>query len=263
MTNILTMRTVGSICWILEALLVLWFLYEGRDRVTTRSLTLKGLSSTMPVVYAGFLIHMFGRISTGSTLFLFALLLNLLGDVITGYLAYIQGGSISSAFKSAGDAGGSFYVMILMGGSAFIASYFFEMIVFLRRIDEAGALQQYILLFLLLFLIPLIIAIITGVATSMRLPEISTQFFIIGVFYLIVTSALFASTVVFGAWFTPYDLRHAVFISLGGVTFLLSAILVGMRYLLPRQFDNRPIRYTSRSLHYLSYMILAGCAFLF
>ena len=260
----MSMRIAGTICWALEIIVVLAYLYVGREKVSKQSLILKEIASAGPILYASLLINMSGHLSRGAAMFVGALVLYWLGDFVTAYLPMVHGGTIKSFYgETYREKGTGLTIWLGTGCIAIIVSYFMQMVVFLNRLRDAGELTQYAIFFLIIFLVPLLLIAIGLPLTGFEIPEVTTRLFIIGIFYALLTSALFATTIVFSAWFMQFDRNHALFIAMGGVTFLLSALIMGLRYSDFKKYDTKELRIISRSLIYLSRMILAGCAFLF
>lgn len=260
---------VGSAFWAIELIALFWFLYECRDETTKKGYILKGAVSSNIVFYAAALIAMDSRIShtspsRGALLFLIGTLFMFLGDMGFATMQRKHGGSSKAFFsKIATEHVTIETVTVGVVGSLFIIAFFFQTVAFLSSIQ--GDIQRYAIPFLVLFLIPVICLMLeTTILLSLKkMPEVSTNLFIIGVFFTLLMSALFASASMYSFWLWSVHPTHAIFVFTGIAVLGLSLLVKALRYILPDKYDDRPLRLVSRFLNFTSRMMLAGCAFLF
>lgn len=259
----ISMRFAGTLCWVIASIFALGFQYEAQDKVTRRGVLLKCLTSFSIAAYAIVLIAMHGEYSQAARLFAEGLILAAVGDVIVGMLQASSDGTPHTLLEV---KEGKFNIKLLgleVAGVVFIVSYFFQMVAFLKALASQSNITQYIGPYILFFLLPPIFAIIGGTLSKFRIPETDTGVFIIGVFYILLTSALFSAASIFSFYLFQKDPAHASFIFLGAVLFFLSMLFVSLRYSHPERYDNKWMRLFSRVLTFLGRMTLAGCAFLF
>lgn len=257
----------GTACWVIELVFLFWFLYECRDETTTKGFILKGGVSLNIVLYGALLIGIHNyqegtRPSEASVLFMVGLLFTFLGDMGLATMQRGHGGSSKALFSElSSDQRNIQSLTIGVVGVLFIISFFFELVAFIKGIH--GNVNEYVVPFILMFLLPILFALIGGMLTKFRLPELSMNIFIIAVFFILLTSALFSAISVYAFWEYSSDPRHAAYIFVADALFALSVLMLCQRYSRPDLFDTRPMRAVSRMLNFLSRMMLAGCAFVF
>ncbi len=264
-----TMFLAGTGFWVIELIALFWFLYECRDDTTKKGYILKGAVSSNILFYGTTLVllyrHFTGEpVSRGAMLFLIGLFFAFLGDMGLATMQRTHGGSSKAIFlKISSEHVTAETLTAGVVGVLFIISFFFQTVAFLNGIH--GDIQRFGLPFLLFFLIPPVFALVAGslLAAQQKVPEVSTNIFIIAVFFILLTSALFASASIYSFWVWPDYPNHAIFVFMGVAVFGLSLFMLAMRYLWPNRFDTRAIRGASRLLNYIARMIIAGCAFLF
>ncbi len=261
------MSISGAVCWVIELIVLALFLYFGRDRTDLKSYILKGATSSMVIFYGMDLIliytlHEGHPISQASILFMAGLFFAFLGDMGLATMQLKHGGSSKKLFEMMSTE------QVTLGnltfgvvGVLFIISFFLELVAFVKGIH--GDTQEFAIPFLLMFLLPLLFTLVGALLTQFEMPELSTKMFIIAVFFLLLTSALFASVSVYSFWMYQQDPSHASFVLTAGILFALSVMMIAIRYSRPDKFETRPIRALSLFLNYISRMMLAGCAFLF
>lgn len=260
-----TMRFAGTIYWVVEMVLLLWYLYEARNTATRKGLVLKLLASFGIVGYACMLIVMSSQIhaqpiSRNSILFVLALLSTSLGDLVLGILPLkSEKRNVTGVYEQYAVSTGV-KVGAISAGVFFVGSFFFQMVVFIKGIS--GELSSQIVPFLMFFLLPPLFTFIGGLLSGFRVPDVSTEVFIIGVFYILLTSAVYAATSLYAFNFYAEDALHASFISIGGTLFFLSTLMLSLRYSRHERYDTPGMRTFARALNFLARMILAGCAFL-
>ena len=261
------MITVGTVCWVVELIAMFAFLYLCRDTTDLKGYVLKGAMSIMIVLYGTALIliyhfHEGHPVSEASALFMVGLFFSFLGDMGIATMQLRHGGSSKVLFGQLSAEKVTISSLTFgVVGVLFIISFFFELVAFVKGIH--GDIHNYITPFLLMFLLPLLFAFVGGLLAQFKIPEISTQIFIIALFYILPTRALFASMSIYAFWMYQYDPRHAGFVFTAGVLFMLSVLLLALRYSRPDKYETRPIRFLARLLNFISRMMMAGCAFLF
>lgn len=261
------MIAVGTACWVVELIMLFAFLYVCRDTTDMKGYILKGGASLMTIIYGMALILIYTlyeghAFSDASLLCLVGLFFAFLGDMGIATMQLRHGGSSKALFSQLSadkmSIGGLTFVVV---GILFICSFFFEMVGFIKGIH--GNVQGYITPFLLMFLLPILFTFVGGLLAQFKIPEISTNVFIIAVFYILLLSALFASISVYAFWMYGHDPRHATFVFTAGILLALSVLMIALRYSRPDKYETRGIRFLARLLNYLSRMMIAGCAFLF
>jgi hypothetical protein len=261
------MIMAGSACWVMELITLGAFLSVCRDTTNLKGYILKGAASLMVILYGMTLILLYTLyeghpFSEASILFMVGLFFAFLGDMGIATMQLRHGGSSKSLFEKLSaeqmTIGGLTFAVV---GVLFIISFFLEMVAFVKGIR--GDIETYVTPFLLMFLVPILLTFVGGLLSQFKIPEVSTKIFTIAVFYILLTSALFASISVYSFWMYQYDPRHAAFVFSAGILFVLSVLLIALRYSRPDKYETRPIRFLARLLNYISRMMLAGCAFLF
>lgn len=257
--NIMTIA--GAICWLFEILAVAGHVYIGRNETTRTSLILKVVSAAGYVGYAAVLISLYEKITPGAITFLIALILAFLGDTIFGLLPYLFGGSLRRFYGMTEERPGGFFLVAFLAFVSYIVSLFLEIIVFLGGMGSDA--RQYVIFFIILFLIPIGLIILIGIISRYKIPDVPTQVFIVALFYILLISALFSATTLYGIWFGKIDYMHGMFIQLGAFLFMLAGVLHILRYSATDTYDTPVMRGINRVIYFTSQMILAGCAFLF
>lgn len=256
----------GTFCWIVSGLLVIWYIYIAHDKMTPTGVILKGLMSLSVVGYGVVLAFMNGHISGPTWLYLIGMLFAVVGDVTIGAIQCTkEGGTVSelSAKVVSQEKLNHYQVVLGIGGILFIVAYFLQMAAFIKGLAKLTDPTNSVVAFLFMALLPLLFTVISGILAHFRIPEVSTSIFIIGVFYILLQSTLFASASVFSFALFSTDPNHAVFTMVGAVLFFLSMLFFLMRYANPEKYDTRVNREVGRLLTFLGRMILAGCAFMF
>lgn len=253
----------GTACWVFEGVALLWFLYECRDETTKKGYFLKGAVALNIIIYAVLLIIMNGDPFTRpQALFLVGLVFTFLGDMGLATMQLQHGGSSKAIFsRITADKVTIETLTAGVVGVLFIISFFFQLVAFLKGIH--GDVQEFLIPFLIFFLLPPSLALVGGLMSQTRFSVLSTNVFIIALFYVLLSSAFFASASIYSFWLYREDPNHAIFVFSGAVMFSLSVLMIALRYSKPDRFETRSIRAVSRTLNYLARMILAGCAFLF
>lgn len=256
----------GSLCWVITAVLGLLFLWKSWDGMTVAGVVFKGLTAFAIVCYAIVLIVLSGNRSEAATIFVVGLSLTSLGDVLMAVLQQRTGGKTQSLTEAVegidkGFTGATFGIGII--AILFIISYFLQMVAFIKGLSAKVVASDYIIPFLLFFFLPPIFTTVGGQLARFRVPEVSPNVFIIGVFYIILTSALFAASAVFSFAMFQEDPNHASYILVGAIFFFLSTLFVLLRYSNPERFESNSMKSFSRVVTYFGRMMLAGCAFLF
>lgn len=261
------MFTVGTVCWIMEIITLGAFLYVCRDTTDLKGYILKGAASTTILLYGLALILIHSReeghpVSEASVLFMTGLFFAFVGDMALATMQLRYDGSSKALFEKMSLDHVTIYNLTFgVVGVLFILSFFFELVAFVKGIH--GNVQEYAVPFLLLSLLPILFTVIGGMLAQFRIPEVSTKIFIIMLFYILLTSALFGAIAVYAFWMYSQDPQHATFVSIADTLFALSVLMIALRYSRPDRFETRSFRALSRILNYMSRMMLAGCAFLF
>lgn len=257
----------GLLFWAIEVVALAWFLYECRDETTQKGYIIKGGAATNIVFYGFALVflnhHVNGVVPSQATLlFLAGLIFAFLGDMGLGTMQRRHGGSSKAMFTKISSQEMTIETLTAgVVGSLFIIAFFLQTMAFIKGIH--GDVQQFAIPFLIFFLLPPLFTLVGGLLAQYKLPELSTKMFIIAVFFILLTSALFASAAVFSFWFYRIHPNHAIYVFAGAILFFLSVLMLLIRYTWPEKSDTRGMRAVSRTLNFLSRMILAGCAFLF
>ena len=259
----------GLAFWVIELIALFWFLYECRDETTKKGYILKGAVSSNIVFYGAALTVLYSHFehvqpSRGALLFLIGTLFMFLGDMGFATMQRKHGGSSKAFFsKIATEHVTIETVTVGVVGSLFTIAFFFQTVAFLNGIR--GDIQRFAVPFLVLFLIPVICIMVetTILLSQKKMPEVSTNLFIIGVFFTLLTSALFASACMYSFWLWSAHPTHAILVFTGIAVFGLSLLMKALRYILPDKYDIGGVRTVSRFLNFTSRMMLAGCAFLF
>ncbi|MBQ8062760.1 MAG: hypothetical protein IJ720_00515 [Clostridia bacterium] len=252
----------GTICWVVAGIFGIAFQYETYERMSWKGVTLKALSSFGIFVYALVLILLYGNPTEAAILFTVGLVLESLGDTLVAGLEASGDGNNSSLHKDLVSRTRGRIILLGVTGVLFICAYFLQMVAFLKSIASYAVVTNYVGLFLIFFFVPPLFTTLGGMLSKFRVPETDTSVFIIGVFYILLTSALFASGTIFAFSLFPNDPIHAGWILLGTILFFLSMLMVSLRYASPEKYESIPMRITSRLLTFLGRMVLAGCAFL-
>lgn len=259
----ISMSFAGTLCWIINAIFGIAFAAESNDGMTKRSVLLKGLVSFGIFVYAAVLILMAGEPSEASKLFTAGLFLIFVGDVMLALIQERTGGQSNGILKSLMGAADISRFGIGVAGVLFIVAYFMQMVAFIKGLSSRATASEYVMSFLAFFLLPLLLSFLAALFAKLRLPDVSTNAFIIGLFYVLLTSALFASASVFSFALFQEHPHHATWVFFGALLFFLSTLTVLLRYCDPDKFDSKLMRTSSRVMTFLARMSLAGCAFLF
>lgn len=260
---------VGSAFWVIEMIALFWFLYECRDITTKKGYVLKGAVSSNIVFYAAALIAMYSHFyhvspSRGAVLFLTGTVFMFLADMGLATMQRKHGGSSKEIFSKVATEHVTIETLTVgVVGSLFTIGFFFQTVAFLNGIR--GDIQRFAIPFLVLFLIPATCLMLeTTILLSLKkMPEVSTRLFIVGLFFTLLMSALFASASIYSFWLWSAHPTHAIFVFTGIAVFGLSLLVKALRYVIPDKYDIRPVRFISRFLNFTSRMMLAGCAFLF
>ena len=257
------MTLVGGICWLINIVLAALFAYDTRKTMTKRGILLKGLSSFGIIAYAVALIVMWGTTTEGARLFVIGMVLAAVGDILVALLQQTQGdesgflqGTLSSEFNIARFGIG-------VAGVLFIVGYFFEMVAFIKGLGKIASPSDYVIPFILFFVLPPAVTVAGAPLTKIRIPNVSMNSFIIGLFYGLLATALYSSATTYALALSRFDINHAVFVFVGATFFYTSIVFILVRYMSPKHFENVKIRYASRLVTFLGKMTLAGCAFLF
>lgn len=262
----MSMTVAGSICWAIDIALGLLFQFVSWNKMDWKGVALKGATSLGITAYAIVLIVMGGRASEAAALFVSGLLLCSLGDILIGAVQTKDDGRSSAILDSVEGVEKKVdlsFVIVCLAGVTYIISYFLQMVGFVKGLSLRADPADYIIAFLVFFLVPPLFTAIGGLLSRFRIPEVPTNAFIIGVFYILLTSALFASTAVFAFSMFQEDQNHATFILIGAILYFLSILFILLRYSNPEKYESRAMRTFSRVLTFGGRMILAGCAFLF
>lgn len=252
----------GTICWVIACIFGIAFQYETYERMSWRGVGLKALAASSVVAYAVTLIVIYGKPTEASTLFTVGLVLVTLGDILVAGLEASGTGDNSSLHEAMGSRAPVRAVTLGITGVLFIVAYFLQMVAFLKAIASYAVITDYVGLFIMFFFVPPLFTAIGGLLSRFKIPETSTNIFIIGVFYILLTSALFAAGAIFAFSLVRDDPLHAGWVSLGNLLFFLSMLMVALRYSNPEKYESVPMRIASRLLTFLGRMILAGCAYL-
>lgn len=254
----------GTICWVICSVVGLSFAYITRDKMTKSGVLWKGLASLSITIYAFVLAVLSGPISEASGLFIVGLLTATFGDSLMGYLQYRQQGSAEGLSEVIVNQERNIWrVGVGVVAVSFIVSYFIQMVAFIKGLAKLVEPADYVVPFIVFFMLPPLFTVIGGILARFRVPEVSTSIFVVGVFYVVLTGALFASASVYSYALFPMDANHAIFIEAGAVIFFLSMLFVLIRYSNPQKYESRLNRFMSRLLTFFGRMILAGCAFMF
>ena len=259
----ISMRFAGTLCWVITGFFETAFLYETQDHMTRLGIVLKTLTSLGELAYAIVLIALFGQLSDAAKLFVAGLALIVVGDLLLAIVQERNGGSTEGFLKKAEGGFNASRFGIGVAGVLFIVAYFLQLVAFIKGLSARDEATNYVMPFLVFFLLPPMFTYVTAILAKFRVPDVATNIFIIGVFYILLTSALFSSSAVFSFSVFQEDPKHASWIFLGAMFFFLSTLFVLLRYCLPSRFDTKTMRATSRVLTFFGRMILAGCAFMF
>ncbi|MBO4383378.1 MAG: hypothetical protein J5847_04715 [Clostridia bacterium] len=258
----------GTVCWIFELAVLFWFLYECRDETTKKGYILKGAASSNILIYGTVLTALYAHTShtapsRGAILFLIGMLFAFLGDMGLATMQRKHGGSSKVIFSKIASERVTVETLTAgIVGVLFIISFFFQTIAFLRGIH--GDIQQFAVPFLVLFLLPPVFgAVLTNILmTQSKMTPVSTNIFIIGIFFALLLSALFAAAAVYSFWVWQEHPNHAIYVFSGALLLFLSVDVLLARYARPEKNDTRSLRAISRTLNFVARMMLAGCAFL-
>lgn len=252
----------GTGCWVICCLLGSLFQYESRNKMTLKGMILKAVAAFSVVGYALTLIILFGKFSDASINFVVGLLLVTIGDTFVAYLEYKGDGTSDSVIQAVKGNNRKGQVFLCATGVLYILSYFLQMVAFIKGIAQFAHPTDYVVPFIVLFFLPPIFTVLGGLLSKFRVPDIELYVFIIGIFYILLTSALFAAASVFAFSLFTTDPIHAALIFFGAVVFFLSMLMVELRYANSSKYEGKVMRMASRLLTFLGRMILAGCAFL-
>ena len=258
-----TMTMVGIVCWIIACTLGMLYQYETRNVMALRGMILKGLAAFSVVAYAIVLIAMFGHTTDASIDFVIGLVLVSIADVLIAYLEYIGNGSSESLLQAASGDSNAKRIILSFAGILFVISFFLQMVAFIKGISHYATPKDYVVTFAVFIFVPPIFTALGIIVSRFKIPEIDSRVFIIGAFFILLASALFAAASVFAFSMFPSDSTDATWVFFGNILFFLSILMVELRYANPRLYDIKSMRITSRLLTFLGRMILAGCAFLF
>ncbi len=258
----------GVVCWIFELVALFWFLYECRDETTKKGYVLKGAASSNILLYGTALVILSCRAarvqpSQGAVLFLVGMLFAFLGDMGLATMQRKHGGSSKVIFSKIASEHVTVETLTAgVVGVLFTISFFLQTVAFLKGIH--GDIQQFAIPFLVLFLLPPVFgAVLTNILmTQSKMTPVSLNIFIIGIFFALVLSALFAAAAVYSFWVWAEHPNHAIYVFSGALLLGLSVDLLLARYARPEKNDTASLRAISRTLNFISRMMLAGCAFL-
>ncbi len=255
---------VGLLCWAISGAIGIVFAYISRNGLTKAGVVWKGLASLAITMYAVVLAYLSLPMSSATQLFIAGLGFSTLGDILMGYLQYKKEGDVRSLANMVVDKElNGWTVGVAVTGVLFIISFFLQMVAFLKALGSIADPADYVIPFLVFFLLPPTLAATGAVLARLRALDVASAMFIIGLFYVLILSGLFASAYVYSFALLSIDMKHAIFIQAGAIIYLLSVLFVLVRYENPEKFDTKDARIWSRVLTYLGRMILAGCAFMF
>ncbi|MEE1188175.1 MAG: hypothetical protein UHM52_04235 [Acutalibacteraceae bacterium] len=258
-----SMFAVGTVCWVVNIILVSLYAYETRKIVTKRGVVLKGLSSFGVVAYAVVLMIMWGSISDAGKVFLLGILLTSVGDVLIGILQLTRGDPSGFLRDTLASERNATRFKVGVAGVLFICGFFFQMVAFLKGLSKIAEPNDYVISFLLFFFLAPAVSVVGALLTKFRIPSLSTNAFIVGLFYGILATALYASAACFSFALSRSDLNHGIFILVGATFFYISIAFTLASYMYPKYSENMTMRFTRRAVSFIGRMTLAGCAFLF
>lgn len=256
------MFTVGTVCWVISCFLGGLYQFESLNKMTRKGMVLKGAAAFSVGVYAVVLIAMFGQTSDAAVLFVIGLILVSIADILIAYLESIGDGSSESIFLTVTGGSNGKRTILCVAGALYIFSFFLQLVAFIKGLSHYDATTEYVMPFIIFFFLPLFITVLGGALARFKVADTDMKVFIVGAFYILLSSALFSAAAVFAFALFQIDVRHGTWVIFGSTLHAFGIMSVLLRYAKPGLYDNKAIRFTSRMILFLGRMTLAGCAFL-